>query len=99
MNPQELNLLLYLECMAVDYGGKIDQRRINDQERDTLNSWANSGFIQYGRIAAADIVPGLTHWTILSDKAWDAAHNERRARHNRMMQNRKAEFIGLKTTD
>ena len=95
LTPTENNLLLYLECCAVDYGGKIDSRRINDTDLEIINSWSDSGFVEFGRVAARDIVGGLAHWSILSDDAWTAAHNERKARHNRMMQQRRAEYIGF----
>ena len=96
--PQENNLLLYLECCAVDYGGKIDSRRINDDERHILKRWHSNKFIQYGRIAANDIRGGLTHWVTFTDSAWTAAHNERRARNARMMNQRRAEYIGYEVT-
>jgi len=99
LTPSENNLLLYLETCSVDYGGKIDRRRINDAELKTLEQWSGDGFIQFGRIAAHDIVGGLSLWAIPSDDAWNAAHRERRARHERMMQNRRAEYIGLRSTN
>jgi hypothetical protein len=96
LTPAENNLLLYLECSAVDYGGKIDARRMNDADWQILKTWSEHDFVNYGRIAASDIVGGFSHWAILSEDAWAEAHKERRNRHDRMMQMRKAEFIGYK---
>ena len=96
LTPAENNLLLYLECNAVDYGGKIDARRMNKQDWDIMKQWQKTAFVAHGRIASSDIVGGFCHWAILSSDAWEAAHCERKARHNRMMEMRKAEYIGYK---
>ena len=64
--------------------------------------WNESGFVLFGRIAAHDIstrgVSGeypRTHWCVLSDEAWAAAHAERRARCQRLMDKMTVRRIGL----
>lgn len=91
MTKNELSLLLYLETRAVDYAGVIDQCKLNDDDRDTLDKWTTEGFVQSGRICFHDIekmnpnsFKKPTHWVVLSDEAWTAAHAERRARAIRM---------------
>lgn len=88
MIKDERSLLLYFECQAVDYGGKIDVRRMNDIDMDIAKQWNNSGFVRFGRIAACDIqkLPSniFSHWCILSEAAWIEAHKERRARNVRV---------------
>ena len=82
MIKDERSLLLYLECQAVDYGGKIDSRRMNGIDFDIAHVWDETGFIRFGRIKASDIAHNFDHWCILSDDAWVEAHRERRARNN-----------------
>lgn len=88
MNKDERSLLLYFECQAVDYGGKIDARRMNDIDFRIAKEWNEIGFVRFGRIASGDIKSyGRTqfdHWCVLSEHAWDLAHEERRARNVRL---------------
>ncbi len=84
MSKDERSLLLYFETAMVDYGGKIDCQRMNDIDMAIAKEWDESGFIRFGRIAFKDIQKfgrtQFTHWCVLSDKAWEVAHAERRAR-------------------
>lgn len=88
MNKDERSLLIYLETCMVDYRGKIDHRRLNNSDVNLLESWNNSGFIDYGRVEMADIEKSnykhYTHWIILSNDAWKLAHQERINRSLRM---------------
>lgn len=88
MTRDELSLLLYLETCAVDFGGAVDARRMNKEDFDTAAQWAREGFIEFGRICAADIKTTgpqqRTQWVRLSDAAWTQAHAERRARFARV---------------
>lgn len=76
----ERSLLLYLETCAVDLCGRFDDRRINDADRATMKEWHVVGFIDYGRIVAADANRQGAKWVELSEEAWDLAHKERRDR-------------------
>ena len=99
----EHNLLLFLECRATDYGGAIDMRMMNYQDNEKVEEWRELGFIEYGRICAADNhmrnkktqpasisaihQPG-SQWCRLSEAAWQEAHRLRRERHEQMWKNR-----------
>ncbi len=88
MNRDELNLLLYFETAAVDYGGKLDLRRMNEDDFAIAKRWNDSEYVRFGRIAAHDIQKFsqtvFSHWCVLSNDAWIAAHVERRARNVRV---------------
>lgn len=70
-------LLLYLETRAVDHAGRVDTRHMNADDMDQAAAWADRGFIEFGRICAADCNGGGTHWVVLSEHAWSAAHAAR----------------------
>jgi hypothetical protein len=95
MNYRELNLLMYLETCLVDHSGVVDHRKINDEERELMNSWKKQGLIKHGRIYSKDYKPGRTHWVLFSEKAWKLAHEERIARANRLQKKIKFERLGL----
>lgn len=88
MNKDERSLLLYFETAAVDYGGKVDVRRLNGSDMEIAKNWNEIGFIRFGRIAADDIQKYsqclFSHWCVLSEFAWADAHAERRARNVRV---------------
>ncbi len=84
MSKDERSLLLYFECQAVDYGGKIDTRRMNRTDFDIAEQWNGNGFARFGRIFSGDIRHNFDHWCILSEDAWVEAHRERRARNVRV---------------
>ena len=84
MNKDERSLLLYFETAAVDYGGKLDARRMNDIDFANARQWSDEGFIHFGRIKASDIAHNFDHWCILTEAAWTEAHQERRARNVRV---------------
>jgi len=89
MTKDEKNLLLYLEVRAVDQGGKVDLVHMNKSDMDIAEKWKDEKFISFGRIVFADCVitarlKAVTHWVELSEAAWKAAHDERRARVARM---------------
>jgi len=94
LTKNEKSLLLYLETRAVDHGGLVDIRQMNDEDVDTAMRWDKEVFVQYGRVCAADVQRlgsmrrKLTNWCLLSPKAWQLAHEERRARAERMWDKR-----------
>lgn len=93
MTKEERSLLLYFETQAVDYGGSLESRRMNRGDFDIAKKWADEGLIQFGRIHSSCIKQGgariATHWVILSEEAWSAAHKERRARRDRCYDKRR----------
>jgi len=92
MTKDELSLLLYLETRAVDHGGKVDIAHMNLEDMDIVERWNCEGFIEWGRIYSKHVTitesKKITHWVVLSKKAWKQAHIERRNRADRMWRNR-----------
>lgn len=86
MTKEEKSLLLFFETCAVDHGGLIDIRHMNDEDMETALRWGKSEFVRSGRVASECLkyLMGRTHWCELSDEAWDLAHAERRERYKRI---------------
>jgi len=102
LTKEEKSMLLYMETQAVDYGGKLQSVRMNADDFEIAKRWNESGFVLFGRIAANDHATRSgsgedprTHWCVLSDEAWAAAHAERRARCQRLMDKLTVQRIGL----
>lgn len=100
MNYDERNLLLYIETCAVDNGGLVHYRRINDADRKILKRWNEEGFISFKRIKNLNLEllrdKNYTDLVRLSEEAWKLAHEERRARSVRM--SNKSPYCDLITT-
>jgi hypothetical protein len=88
MTKTELSLLLYLETRAVDYGGRVAQEKMNDEDRNIITKWVKEGFIEFGRIALKYVNIEGSAWVRLSEKAWNLAHIERINRATRMWEKR-----------
>ena len=103
MTNNEKSLLLYLETCAVDHGGAVEGRRMNDEDFALAARWSVEGFITFERIRARDIKPDqqrvATHGVSLSQAAWEAAHKERRARAVRMDAKRRWRTIAEKRAE
>ena len=91
ITKDERSLLLFFETCAVDRAGKVDTRRMNDDDMKIGSAWNENDFVRFGRIKFTDIskppsrlLPNYTHWCELSEEAWKEAHKERRARAERM---------------
>jgi hypothetical protein len=86
MTKDERSLLLYLETRAVDRGGLVQTPQMNADDFAILETWKASGFVEFGRLTRASIekLRGSTHWVRLSEEAWKLAHEERRARCERL---------------
>lgn len=50
MSKDERSLLLFLESCAVDYGGRVNLARMNQEEVDIAGRWNENGFVSFGRI-------------------------------------------------
>lgn len=83
MSRDERSLLLYLETCAVDFTGRVDSRRINEDDFRIAKGWNEAGFISFGRIVVRDHNSQGSNWVELSEDAWGLAHQERRARQER----------------
>ena len=88
MSRDERSLLLYFESRAVDHGGLVDARRINDSDFKLAQGWDTQGFVSFGRLASEYLTAQSSHWCHLSQEAWELAHEERRARHLRLYEKR-----------
>ncbi len=86
MTREERSLLLYLEVRATDHGGLVTTAHMNKDDDTIINKWKENGFIEYGRLTRESIesLRGSTHWVKLSEDAWSLAHQERRARFERI---------------
>lgn len=83
MTREEISLLLYLETRAVDYAGRVDGRHLNAADREIIKRWVESGFIQFGRICAADVNAQGAEWVSLSYAAMKEVHAARLAKAER----------------
>jgi hypothetical protein len=88
MTRDQKSLLLYLETLAVDYSGRIEDARMNDDDWANLERWKEEGFIETGRIRFKDVQDRKTKWVHLTSQAYDLAHQLRRERAERAWANR-----------
>lgn len=97
MTRNEISLLLYLETCAVDHCGRIDVRRLNEDDLRILRRWDSvrrNWLVRSGRIVAADCHASESMWCRLSRRAFRLAHAERLARAERFWRRK-----GYETTD
>lgn len=83
------SLLMYLETCLVDYGGKIDPRRVNADDWKQMEEWEGDGLIRFGRLFAAEAMKPnrhipFTHWVLFNEEAWLLAPQYRRERAERL---------------
>jgi len=88
MSKDERSLLLFLETRAVDFGGRVDTRHMNDIDMAIANRWNKESFVSFGRIVIRHHNSQGTHWCKLSEEAWELAHAERRQRELRLWHKR-----------
>lgn len=102
LTRQEKSLLLYMETQAVYYGGLLQAQLMNEADFEIAERWNECGFVRFGRLSVEDPAAcretsdfDRTHWCVLSEEAWVAAHAERRARCQRVMNKLTVHRIGL----
>lgn len=88
MSKDERSLLLFLETRVVDYGGRVNTQHMNNDDIKLAKNWNEEKFIQFGRIVIRHHNSDGTHYCRFSDEAWKLAHEERKARASRMLENR-----------
>lgn len=90
LTKDDRSLLLYLESRAVDNSGAVHTQHMNADDMAIAEKWNADGFVSFGRIASEylPLPSGSTHWCVLSEAAWQAAHDERQARAIRGWNNR-----------
>lgn len=88
MTKHERSLLLFFETCATDWGGTVAVQHMNDDDREIAKRWTEAGFVEFRRIPFLEIVQRggatRTNFVTLSDDAWSLAHEERRARCERI---------------
>ena len=90
MNRDQQSLLVYLETCLVDYGGKCESRRMNEDDFKQIALWKDCNLVRFGRLFAREVVDQTrtrlsTHWVLFSEEAWSLAHRWRRERAERLM--------------
>lgn len=94
MSKDERSLLLFLETCAVDNGGLIDVRHMNDDDFSIADDWQDKGIIEWGRLSFADVEKygknrsPYSRYVIMSQQAFNLAHQERIERSIRMLKKR-----------
>lgn len=87
MSKDDRSLLIYFETCEVDQGGFIrNPANMNKEDLEKAREWNERKFIDFQR---ATWMGNLTYRVRLSEKAWELAHEERRARATRMRDSRK----------
>ena len=87
LTKDELSLLLYFETRAVDHMGLIDTQHMNQDDLAIAKKWDEEKFASFNRWTQRNSdgsIKALTHRSVLSDEAWTLAHQERKARAERM---------------
>ena len=83
MTRDQRSTLLYLETRAVDHRGIVDTRHMNDGDMAICKEWDRTGFLEFKRRPAEGAFAARstgTHYTILSNEAWEVAHRFREER-------------------
>lgn len=88
MTRDEQSILMYLETCCVDYGGKVDMRKVNPTDMEIIKKWQAEGWLDFGRIRFSDHIANRTHWVTLSGDLWEMACRLRRERADRLYQGR-----------
>jgi len=89
LDVKQTRLLLYCETRCVDYGGLLDHRHINTEDRAVLKTWDRTGYVKSGRVALEFVGGSQSIWCRLSEDAWTEAHRQRRLRAERMFKDRR----------
>lgn len=89
MNANDLSkdgksTLLYFETCAVDQGGRVDMRKMNQPDREAADGMKLAGVIKFERVPAALIEGHSTYYVELTPLGWEMAHQLRRERSERV---------------
>ena len=80
MTRDEEGLLLYLESCLVDRMGRVDPRRLNEDDVMTIGRWMKAGFVDMRLLLGEEWRVNQSHRVIFCNEAWQAAANARRRR-------------------
>ena len=90
LSKKDANLLVFLEARMTDYGGRVKDALMNEEDWYKVHIWAESGFIERkGRIAYIDHNGDGTAYIWLCPSAISLAYEARLARLKRAMENRR----------
>ena len=86
MNESKKSTLLYLETCLVDQRGRVESRRMNEEDFENIEKFKEEKLIDFGRIPFKELeklnkLSGprtYTHWIKFTDRAWKLAHKFRR---------------------
>lgn len=93
MDWDEQSLMLYLEVCMVDCNGRVDARRISEDDLKIMTKFRERGLINFGRLPMKEIdrlrkMAATLHchyWVEFSKEAWEFAHKFRIERSKRMI--------------
>jgi hypothetical protein len=85
LTAAEASTLLYLETCLVDKAGRVESRRMNDEEHSWCKLMSEEKFIEFGRIVIKDHNRDGDHWVRFTTEAWELAHRLRRERADRIL--------------
>jgi len=85
MTETEKSLLLFFETQAVDQGGRVFVRSMNDEDREIAKRWSaiDPFFVMFGRLSIKDCTEGRTHYVKFSERAYEVAAILRKQRAER----------------
>jgi len=90
----ERSVLLYAESCLVDNLGRLESRKMNDEDIEALKSLKGKGIVQdFGRLAWKVVEYYMTlgtsnkptHYIRLTDEGWKLAHQLRKERSKRLI--------------
>ena len=91
LTKREQSTLLYLETCLVDAYGRVEGRRMNEEDLRNIDKFIKDGIIQFGELSSLAIenfkTMGFTYtyYVRFTDEAWKLAHKFRRERSDRMI--------------
>jgi hypothetical protein len=100
LSRPERKILLYIEAQLVDGIGRLEGRRMNNEDLEAIESLIKKGFVdKFGRLpwkvvafyAGTKFRP--THYVRLTDEGWKVAHQLRKERSERLISNQKERLV------
>jgi hypothetical protein len=87
LTRDQKSLILYVETRCVDHDGLLRGEQMNQEDRENLKVFQESGHLTYGRVPAMMLskLSGQTHWATLTDAGFALAHALRKERASRII--------------
>jgi len=101
VTPKVASTLLYLETCLVDQYGRVEGRRMNNEDLEIIEKLVKDKFIHFGRLSFkaikrwrdANIGKLYTYYVRFTPQAWQLTHRFRRERSERMIGKQNAELL------